>query len=166
MELITIGVIVNTHGLKGTLKVKSFTDFKKERYLKGNTLYIAFKNDLIPVTIKGFKTVKSLEHIDFMEFTDINQCEKYKGSELKISTDYVHELPEDEFYFEELIGMEVYTDKLVGICSSIREVPQGELIVLKREGLKDALIPFNKQFVKEVDKENKRITLYEWEGLL
>ena len=40
MELMTIGVVVNTHGLKGTVKVKSFTDFKEERYKKGTILYM------------------------------------------------------------------------------------------------------------------------------
>ena len=166
MELTTIGVIVNTHGLKGTLRVKSFTDFKTERYAKGNTLYIDFRNELIPVTVEKFKSVKTLEHIDFKEFTDINQCEKYKGSELKMNAEMAHDLPEDEFYFDELLNMEVYSEALIGICVDIREVPKGELIVVKREGKKDVLIPFNKEFIKEVDKENNKIYIHEWEGLL
>ncbi len=166
MELVTLGVIVNTHGLKGTVKVKSFTDFKNERYKKGNLLYIAFKNELIPVTVQSFKSVKTLEYIDFNEFMNINDVEKYKGSELKISSEKIHELDEDEFYYEELIGMDVYTTELIGECIDVREVPQGELLVVKREGKKDALIPFNKEFVKRVNKTDKQIILNEWEGLL
>jgi len=166
MEIITIGVIVNTHGLKGTLKVKSFTDFKEERYKKGNPLYIAFRNELIPVTVKKYKTVKNLDYIDFEEFTNINDCEKYKGSELRMKESQMHNLPEDEFYWDELINMDIYTDEYIGKCVDVREVPRGELIVLRREGKKDTLIPFMRQFIKEVDKENKRIILNEWEGLL
>ncbi len=166
MELMTIGVIVNTHGLKGTVKVKSFTDFKAERYKKGTTLYIAFKQELIPVTVTKYRTQKTLEHIDFEEFTDINQIEKFKGSELKINADEKHNLEEDEFYFDELIGMDVYTDKLIGTCLDVREVPQGELLVIDTGSQKNALIPFNKHFVKNVNKKENKITLLQWEGLV
>ena len=166
MELITIGVITNTHGLKGTLKVKSFTDFKNERYKKGNTLYIAFKNELIPVTVTKFKTVKTVELIDFEEFTNINEVEKYKGSELKMPAENKHDLEEDEFYFDELVGMEVFTDVLIGVVEGVREVPQGEILEVNTGLKKRALIPFNKHFVKTVDKEENKIFLLEWEGLI
>ncbi len=166
MELTKVGVIVNTHGLSGTLRVKSFTDFKEERYKKNTPLYISFKNDLIPVTVNNYKSVKGLEHINFKEFSNINDCEKYKGSELFISNELIHELPEDEFYIEELIGMSVYTTEFIGTVEDVREVPQGELLDIKREGKKNALIPFTKHFVKEVDKEEEKITLLIWEGLI
>jgi 16S rRNA processing protein RimM len=166
MDMIKVGVIVNTQGLKGTLKVKSFTDFKDERYKSGNTLYIDFKHELIPVTVSKFRTNKNLEYIDFKEYNHINEVEKYKGSTLFMSKENKHDLPSDEFYFTELIGMEVFTSELVGICTDVREVPQGELLVVKREGKKNALIPFNKQFIKDVNKLDNVILLHEWEGLL
>ena len=166
METIKIGVIVNTHGLKGTVKVKSFTDFKEERYKKGNPLYIFFKNEYIKVTVKKYKTVKSLEYIDFEELTHINQVEKYKGSELFITSDQQLPLEEDEFYFDELVGMEVHTTTYQGIVTDVREVPRGEMLVVKRENKKQALIPFLKEFIKEVDKEKNIIYIHEMEGLL
>lgn len=167
MEYISIGKIVNTHGLKGTLKVKSFTDFKKDRYKLGNLLYIAFKDEYIPVTISMFKTVKNLDHLAFKEFDDINMVEKYKGSFITFNKEEAQDLEIDEFYFEELIGLDVYTGiELVGTCSDIRDYPQGEILVVKRDNKKDALIPFRKEFVKEVDKDLKRIYLINWEGLL
>jgi len=165
MEYVTVGVIVNTHGLKGLLKVKSYTEFLEERYQKGMTLYIGFKQEKIPVTVVSFKSVKGLEHIQFAEFSEINQCEKYKGSELFIDKKHIHELPEDEFYFSELIGMDVYGEQLIGTCIDVRELPRGELLVVKTTG-KDALIPFNKEFIKSVDKEQKRIEIIMWEGLV
>lgn len=166
MEKIKIGVVANTHGLKGTLKVKSFTDFKNERYKKGNTLYIYFKDEYIKVTVKNFRSVKTVEHIDFEEFNHINEVEKYKGSGLFMTSDQKHELPDDEFYFDELIGMEVYSDKLEGVVFEVRELPQGEMLVVRREHKKQALVPFLKHFIKEVDKENRKIYIHEMEGLL
>ena len=78
----------------------------------------------------------------------------------------IHELPEDEFYFGDLYGMSVYSDTYIGIVQDVREQPNGELLVVKREKGPNVLIPFNKQFIQEVDKENKKITIIEWEGLL
>ena len=166
MELITIGVIVNTHGLRGTLKVKSFTDFKNERYQKGTTLYIAFKQELIPVTVKQYRTIKNLDYIDFNEFNNINLVEKFKGCDIKFDKELAHELSEDEFYFDELIGLEVYTDQLIGNVVGVREVPQGELLEIETKDKKVILVPFRKQFIDEVDHLNNRIKLIMWEGLL
>ena len=167
MEYISIGKIVNTHGLKGTLKIKSFTDFKEDRYKIGNLLYISFKEEIIPVTVANFKTVKNLDNLTFKEFNDINMVEKYKGSFLMFNKEDALELALDEFYYDELIGMEVYNeDQLIGKCIDVRELPQGEILVVKRDSKKDALIPFRKEFVKDVDKDLKRINLISWEGLL
>ena len=166
MEYVKIGAIVNTHGLNGVLKVKSFTDFKEERYKKNNVLYILFKREYVPFTVNWHKVVKNLDQIKFKEFNHINEVEKYKGCELYISSDQIHDLEEDEFYFDELVNMEVYSDSLIGVCTDVREVPQGEMLVVKREGKKDLLIPFNKQFIKEVNKEENKIIIIEWEGLL
>ena len=167
MEYISIGKITNTHGLKGTLKVKSFTDFKEDRYKKGSLLYISFKDEFIPVTVSHHRYVKTLDYLTFREYDDINMVEKYKGSFLMFNKEEAADLEEDEFYFDELIGLDVYTDDLlVGKCGDVRDYPQGEVIVVKRDDKKDALIPFRKEFVKEVNKELKRIYLINWEGLL
>lgn len=166
MEYIKVGVVTNTHGLRGTLKVKSLTEFLQERYQKGNTLYILFKNEYIPVTVEKYKTVKTVEHIDFKELKHINDVEKYKGCNLYIDASMIHELPEDEFYFSELIGMDVYTDEYIGTVHDIREYPQGEYIVVKRPQQKDVVIPFLKKFIVSVDKKESKITINPMEGLL
>lgn len=167
MKYVSIGKITNTHGLKGTIKVKSFTDFKEDRYKKGSLLYISFKGDYIPVTVSHHRYVKTLDYLTFKEFDDINMIEKYKGSFLMFNKEEARTLEEDEFYFDELIGLKVFAGKeLVGICSDVREYPQGEIIEVKRDNKKDALIPFRKEFIKEVNKDRKRITLHNWEGLL
>ena len=167
MGLLKIGVVVNTHGLKGTVKVKSFTDFLEQRYKKGNTLYILFKGEHLPVTVVKYKTLKGVELIDFAEITHINDAEKYKTCDLFIDEESInHDLPEDEFYFRDLIGMEVHTDQLIGTVSDIREYPQGEYLIVSRTGEKDAIIPYIKQFIKEVDKAAGKIFIIEMEGLL
>jgi len=166
MELIIIGKIVNTHGLNGALKVKSFTDFKEQRYKKGTTLYIAFKRDYIPVTVVSQKEMKNLDLIIFKEFNDINQVEQYKGCDLVINKELIHELEEDDFYFDQIIGMDVYLkDELIGKCTDIRDYPQGEVLVVKTNG-KNKLIPFRKEFIEKVNVKENKLCLIMWEGLL
>lgn len=165
MSYVPIGVIVNTHGLNGTLKVKSFTDFKELRYQKGQTLYIAFRSEQIPVTVVSYRTHKGLDYLTFEEFTNINQCEQYKGSDLLMDKSQMQPLEEGEYYYEELIGMTVVGDQLHGVVVDVRELPRGELLVVDVDGTQ-VLIPFHKEFVKDVDQTTNTITIIEWEGLL
>ncbi len=165
MKYVKIGGIANTQGLKGTLKVKSFTDFVSERYQVGNQLYILYKNEYVPVKVQKCETRKGLEFIDFYEFDDINQVEKYKGCELYISDEYIHELDEDEYYVKELIGLQVFGDGLIGECVDVLDYPRNEILVVRREGIKDVMIPFIKEFVTKVDIKNKIIQIQNWEGL-
>ncbi len=166
MELIVIGKIVNTHGLNGALKVKSFTDFKEQRYQKGMGLYIAFKEEYIPVTIVSQKTIKTLDLIVFKEFDNINQVEQFKGCDLLFNKELAHDLEEDDYYYDQIIGMDVYNEKeLLGKCIDIKEYPQGEMLVVKINN-KKKLIPFRKEFVKEVNIKENKLALIMWEGLL
>ena len=155
----------NTHGLHGTLKVKSFTDFKEKRYKRGTTLYIAFGDTYIPVTVQSWKTNKTLDLLTFQEFQHINQVEQYRGAELCIIKDDQQPLPEDEFYVGDLIGMSVYSSQKLGVVEDVRDVPQGEILVIKTPE-KNILIPFRKEFIQAVDMEQRTITIIEWEGLL
>lgn len=156
MKTITIGRIIGTHGLKGTLKIKSFTDFVEDRYEAGNVLYIHYKDQLIPMTVTGYRSQKGVELVDVKEYTNINAVEQFKGSFVMIKESDREALEEDAFYFSELIGLEVYQDELVGVVNDVRELPQGELLEVKTSD-KIILIPFQKEFVTKVDVKNKRI---------
>lgn len=166
MEYIRLGVVANTHGLKGMLKIKSFTDFKEKRYKKDNSLYIAFNDEMIEVIVESFKESKGLDFVSFKGLSNINDVEKYKGKEIFFEDKGIEVLEEDEYLYRDLLGMEVHLDGLVGIVSEIRDYPQGEMVVVKRESLKDGLVPFRKEFVKSVDLKNKIIYLQNMEGLL
>ncbi len=163
MEYIKIGVIANTHGLKGELKVKSFTDF--DRFASGNTVYIKFEEEYIQVKIKTHRVHKDLDMVTFSDYDDINKVEIYKGCDLYMDKDDRDELEEDEFYYDELVGLEVfYNDELLGKVANIMDVPQGEILVVKRKQKKDVLIPFENKFIIYID--DKRIDCVNLEGLL
>jgi 16S rRNA processing protein RimM len=163
---IPIGTITNTHGLKGALSVKTDSDFKESRYQKGNTLYIEYKGAYIPVKVKGYFTKGSLDILTFEAFDSINEVEKFKASTLYVLDADREALEEDDYYYSDLLDLKVYNEEetFIGTISAIKDMPQGAILVVKREGLKDALIPFRKEFVKTVTKTH--ITIIEMDGLL
>lgn len=165
MKQIKIGVLVNTHGLKGEVKVKPMTDFPDIRFQKGNTINIQYQDKLIPVAIKHVREQKDLLLLTFEEYDDINQVESFKGSVLSIDESQLHELEEDEAYYFELQDCEVYdeTDHLIGTVCEVIET--GANAVLRVRGEREYLIPYVKAFVTDFDAQTKRITVKMVEGL-
>ncbi len=163
MEFIKFGTLVNTHGLKGEVRIKSDSDFKDERFKKGNTFFIDKK---IEVTVKSHRAHKNLDLLVFEGYNHINDIEKYKGLDLFIEKDKLEKLSDDEYYFFELEGLSVYEDnKLLGSVKEIKESPANPLLILSMKD-KDVMIPFVGEFIINVDIENKRIDISTIEGML
>ena len=161
MEYIAIGTIVNTHGLKGNVTVKTDSDFKHDRYRVGNQLYIRTRKGRVPVVVERFSEKKTVDVLKFKTYDDINAVEPFKGCVLEVADDDRETLEEDAYYVSELLGCEVYEDELIGTVKTIRHYPQGELLVVQREGKKDLLIPFRNEFIRAVQKGRIDVTLPE-----
>lgn len=163
MDYVEVGKILNTHGLKGEVKISSHSDFN--RFEVGKELYIKINDELIKVTVKSHRFFKDLDLVVFKDYEDINLIEKYKGCKLVIPKDLLEDLDDDEYYYCDLIGLECYTkdEKYIGKCVSIREVPQGEILEIEKENGKISLVPFVDEFIVSVD---DKIVIKEIEGLL
>lgn len=163
MQYYTVGKILNTHGLKGDLKIQEISDF--DRFQKGKRLYILYKDNYIEVIVKSKSDYQNNVLVRFENLEDINLVEKYKGSLIYISEEDQEPLGKDEYYFHELEGLEVINDRgdHKGVVEAVREVPQGHLLVVKKDDGKTALIPFRNEFISKVTKE--RIIVLEIEGL-
>lgn len=155
-----VGEIVNTFGIKGEVKVKSETSF--DRFKKGTTLYI-FENGVYnSITIDSHRVHQGLDIITFNGITNINDCLKYKG--LRIYTTHKDKLPEGEYYYEEIIGLNALVDgKVIGKVKDIRELPKGILLEIDVDGV-TKLVPYVKEFIGEVTSET--IEIKPIEGLL
>ena len=169
MEYIAIGKIVNTHGLKGELKIESWSDFDEIRYAKGSTVYIDYQDELIEVHPVSYRVHKGYALVAFEGLQDINLVEKYKTCEILIADSDRQDLPEGEYYVDELIGMTVKDEEgsLIGTVIDVEETrgAQNNLRV-EREGMKDALIPYVPEFITDIDDEKGVITVHVIEGLL
>ncbi|ASS91580.1 MAG: ribosome maturation factor RimM [Bacillaceae bacterium] len=164
-----VGKIVNTHGIRGEVRVVSVTDFPDERYKRGNRLYI-FQKDKEPVEVivKSHRIHKNFDLLSFEGYDSINEVEPFKGSDIKVPESQLGSLDEGEYYFHEIIGCSVYTEDgdELGIINEILTPGANDVWVVKRKGKKDLLIPYIEDVVKHIDVKEKRVIIFPMEGLL
>lgn len=161
---LSIGKIVNTHGIRGELKIVPNTDFVEERFSVGNIVNIQFGKQLLEFEIDSVRSHKGCLLITFKDHHNINDVEKYKGFDLFVEVDGSED---EDYYYYELVDCEVfYQDELVGIVSEILETEAHEILRIQRDGLNDVLIPYVDRFILGVDVENKRIDIDVIEGML
>ncbi|MDO4174562.1 MAG: ribosome maturation factor RimM [Eubacteriales bacterium] len=162
-QYLEIGKIVNTHGIRGDVKVQPWCDspdFLAE-------FEILYRKDHSAITITSAKVHKGcvLMHIEGIE--SLEQAQAMRGMTLYMDRDDV-ELEEGAFFIQDAIGLPVYDERLgreIGIVKEISDGPAGDLYIIQ-DGSKQHMIPGVPQFLKDVDLENGRITVCTIEGLL
>ena len=107
-EYLNVGKVVNTHGIRGEVRVISQTDFPEERYQKGAKLTL-FREGQKPLelTITSHKKHKNFDLLTFEGYPNINDVETFRDGILKVSEDDLTDLEENEFYYYEIIGLNV-----------------------------------------------------------
>ncbi|MGF2615627.1 ribosome maturation factor RimM [Rossellomorea vietnamensis] len=165
-----VGKVVNTHGVKGEVRVISRTDFPDERYKKGSTLYLFSEKgkDPVELTVETHRKHKNFDLLTFVGYSDISKVEPFKNGILKINETQLGNLEEGEFYFHEIIGCTVKTaaGEEVGSIIEILTPGANDVWVVKGAKGKEILIPYIDDVVKEIDIENKIILIDPLEGLL
>lgn len=156
MPLYKVGKIVNTHGIRGEVRVVPTTDFPMERFQKNNKLIIVAKPSNIEVQIATVREHKQFILVSFVNMQNINDVEQFKGCELMVADDLQQELPNDEFYYHDIIGLQIVdneTQEIIGKVSEILPMPANDVWVIKAKGHDDILLPFIEDVVVEVDLE-------------
>ena len=164
-----VGKLVNTHSLKGEVKVISSTDFEEQRFEKGTELLITRGNQVVKeVTVESYRIHKNNLLVKFVGIDSIEEAEKLKNLQIKIDSDNIGELEENEFYFHEIIGCEVFDEngKSLGEISEILTPGANDVWVIKSQNGKEILIPYIEDVVKKIDVENKKIDIEVMEGLI
>ena len=165
-----VGKIVNTHGIKGEVRVISSTDFPEERYKKGSTLYIFKKssNEPVEVTVQSSRQHKNFYLLTFEGHDTIESVESYKEGVLKISEEQMGSLDEGEYYYHEIIGCTVRTadGAEFGVVKEILSPGANDVWVISGKNGKEVLIPYIDDVVKEIDVDAKMISIDPMEGLL
>ncbi|MGX7204062.1 ribosome maturation factor RimM [Enterococcus pingfangensis] len=164
-----VGKIVNTHGIRGEVRVISTTDFTEERYQVGEQLLLfRDKQEVLPLTIASYRRHKNFDLLSFEGYPNINDVEAFRDGVLKISEKQLGELDEHEYYYHEIIGLTVIDeeDKEIGKITEILSPGANDVWVVKRKGQKDALLPYIESVVKAVDLTAGTVRVEIPEGLL
>lgn len=164
-EYLEVGNIVGTFGIKGELKLKSSSDFIDERLETGNTLYIERNNEIGKITISSARFHKDSYLITINGLTDINLVTEYVGATLYVKKSELKDLPSDEYYDDDLIGLLAYNTQgeLIGKVVDIVDIPSSSLLEIEDKEGKKILIPFVEAFIKDITEEG--IIIEEIEGL-
>lgn len=164
-----VGKIVNTHGLRGEVRVLSQTDFPEKRFQKGSELAVFKQGDKegTLVTVAAHRTHKTFDLLTFEGRPSIEDVEPFKGSVLKVHESHLGELDEGEFYFYEIVGCEVKTvsGETIGKVTEVLTPGANDVWVVKGDN-KEFYIPYINDVVKSIDKDKKLIVIEPMEGLL
>lgn len=166
MNLLEVGKIVNTHGLRGEVKVVPWTDYP-EVFEDIETVYIKKKTEYEKLDIAGLKYQKNNLIVRFSQLKDINEAEKYKNRVLYAERDALGELPEGVYYIADLIGLEVVKEdgEKVGVINDVFNTGSNDIYDVKREGKKNMLIPVIDDVVIDIDIDGGKVTVRMMEGL-
>lgn len=166
MDYTIIGKIINTHGLRGEVKVYPLTDDAKRFDLLENA-YLG--DEKIQVQVEGVKYQKNLVILKFKEYSHINEIEALKDYYIYVDEAGRIALPKDHFFIYEILNSQVFNIdmNLIGTLIDVIQGSGNDVYVVKdSKNGKEYLIPAVKQFVKKVDIEEKKIYIDPIEGMI
>lgn len=163
----TVGKIVNTHGLKGELKVQYYTE-NIEDFEDFDYLIIEGEGEK-KFSVDSIRTVKNTVLVQFEEFDDINQVERFKNKEVYYLREDYDDLEEGQYYVVDLIGLEV-VDQVNGKVGTLKEVlkntAQDIYVIEKTDGSGVFYMPAVEAFLDRIDMEEGKIHVKLIEGLM
>lgn len=165
-KYLELGQIVNVKGLKGEVKVNSFTDdnTKFERIPK---VFLKRKESLKEYEIENVGYSKNQVIIKFKNVNTVEEAETLRNSYIVVDREIFGELPEGVYYIADLIGLDVYTEsnEYLGKVDDIFSTGSNDVYVVKDELGKQKLLPGIDEVIKQIDLESGKIIVNLIEGL-
>lgn len=166
MDYVEIGKIINTHGVRGHVKVMPFTDYP-ERFRKMKSVFLQKRNgNVTEYAIEEVKYVKNTVLLKLQGVNDMDAAQLLKDSLLVVERKDAVKLPKDTYYIFDLIDCKVYEqEEYLGIVTDVLETGSNDVYVVKDENEKELLIPALGWVVLSVDIANKKIQVQLPKGL-
>ena len=166
-DLLKVGVITTTHGVRGEVKVYPTTD-EPERFLELDYVLLDTGRELRKLEIKNVKFFKNLVILKFKGVDNINDIEKYKGRDLWIPREEGQELEEDEYYIADLLGMSVVLEdgQEFGTLKDVMETGANDVYIIDSAEHGEVLLPAIKECILDVDLEMNVMTIHLMKGLI
>lgn len=166
-QLLQVGVISSTHGVRGEVKVFPTTDDVK-RFKKLKKVILDTGKEQLPLEIEGVKFFKQFVILKFRGIDNINDIEKYKGKRLLVDREHAVKLKKDEYFIADMIGMDVFAEdgELFGALKDVMETGANDVYIIEMSDGKEVLVPAIKQCILDVDIENRKMVIHLLEGLV
>jgi len=162
-----VGQIVNTFGIKGFVKVKPWVN-DIERFDDLEKVYVKIKKETQKLEIEEVKYHKDMVLIKFKGIETVEQAETFRNCYLEIDREDAVPLEEGTYYIVDLLESDVYTDEgeYLGKLEDIYNTGGKDIYVVKNELGKTVLLPGIPEVIKEVNLEEKKITVHLLKGLV
>ena len=166
-DLLKVGVITTTHGVRGEVKVFPTTE-DAERFLELEYVLLDTGRELRRLDIKNVRFFKNLVILKFDGIDNINDIEKYKGKDLWIPREEAQELGEDEYYIADLQGLNVVLEDGTefGTLRDVMETGANDVYIIDSNEHGEVLLPAIKECILDVDLEKNTMTVHLMKGLL
>ena len=166
-QLLQVGVIASTHGLRGEVKVFPTTD-DVNRFKDLKQVILDTGKEQLTLEIQGVKFFKKLAIVKFKGIDHINDIEKYKGKSLLVTREDAVPLGEGEYFVADLIDMQVQTEQgIIGILKQVIETGANDVYVVYFPELeREVLLPAIKDCILEIDMDTRLMKVHLMEGLM
>jgi 16S rRNA processing protein RimM len=166
-DLLKVGVITTTHGVRGEVKVYPTTD-SAERFLELPYVLLDTGRDLKRLEIQNVKFYKNQAILKFKGIDNINEIEMYKGRDLWINREDGQELDEDEYYIADLLGLTVLLEDGTeyGTLKEVMETGANDVYIVETKDGSEVLLPAIADCILDVDLEAETMTVHLMKGLV
>ncbi len=166
-DLVLVGWVARTHGIRGELVINPTTDFAEERFAAGATVFMQRDGVPVPIVVREAWFHKGRPVVAFEGVERMNDAEALRGAELRVPEAALQPLPPGTYYQFQLQGCEVVMrdGQVVGTVRGVEGEAGGfRLVVTMANG--EALVPLVDAICVSIDVEARRIVIEPPEGLL
>ncbi len=165
-DLLKVGVITSTHGIRGEVKVFPTTDDPK-RFLDLEEIILDTGKEKKTLSIQYVKFFKNMVILKFKEFDNINDVEIYRQKDLYVTREQAVPLEENEYFIADLIGLKAVSDEgeELGEIADVLQTAANDIYVIKKQGTSDLLVPAIRECVLSVNIAGGMVTLHLLPGL-
>ena len=166
-DMLQVGVITQTHGVRGEVKVFPTTD-DVNRFKKLKQVILDTGEETMPLEIQSVKFFKQFVILKFKGIDNINDIEKYKRCSLYVTREHAVALEEDEYFIADMIGMEVCTEdgNIFGTLKDVIETGANDVYVIENAEHGEVLVPAIKECIRSVDIEKGQMMIHLMDGLI
>ena len=165
-EFLAVGKLRRPHGLRGEMLVSVLTDFP-ERLRAGRQVFLG--NAYRPVNISNMRGHGQNAIISFDEFNSREQAGQFRNQMIYVRTADLPALPDDVIYLHQLLGLRAVRDEdstILGVVAEIIETGANHVLVIRRDGKRDILLPDIDPVILNIDLQNGEIRVHLLPGLI